>query len=594
MFSSQYLQQLSRHYSAPEDPSGEPPGIPILQKILRAAGAEEFPTEAHLLKATLRAELLRALFRNPPPTEDELQEHASAASEATQLSGRAALAAINVWAWLLRPEHYPPPAAVAQQGQRSTETAPPDLTAAKGKVQSKPQWQLPKGFQLTEEFRETFRLVEEDGLNLCLTGDAGTGKSTWLRYLVQHTQKRFIILAPTGIAAVNIHGETIHSFFGFPLRTITPQDKELRAFRKHNPKRKVVERLELLVIDEASMVRADLLDAIDQKLRNTRKNPAAFGGIQVVLIGDLYQLPPVIRSDDAFARALYPSYTSSINADPQNPAPHLFGEQHIYESPYFFSARAYREGNFKRQHFRQVFRQTDHQFLQLLDTVRYAQHTATTLQLLNERVEDDAGQQSPDEFRVILVSTNRKARDYNTQFIRQLKGKQQVYKARIEDKFPQSAYPTDKNLMLKEGAQVLFLRNDLPARRWMNGTLGIVTELQPEHATVRLKNGKHVNVEPVTWENIRYSWDARKKRITEEILGSFTQLPLRLGWAITIHKSQGLTFQEVTIDLGRGAFAAGQTYVALSRCRHLEGIRLVQPLRPRDIRVDPNISRLFG
>ncbi|MEY3050608.1 MAG: hypothetical protein RLY31_393 [Bacteroidota bacterium] len=430
-------------------------------------------------------------------------------------------------------------------------------------------------------FHQVLDLLESGEESVFLTGKAGTGKSTLLQLYRRTTRRRMVILAPTGMAALQVGGQTVHSFFGFPPRFLAAQDIRRRRQLQW------ISQLETIVIDEVSMLRADVMDAVDVSLRLHREDPRPFGGVQMVFVGDLFQLPPVV-------------------AGPEEK--YLF--QSVYDSPYFFSARAYRRLHPVMHELRTVFRQESRHFLRLLDAVRTNTADADDLEALNERYQQvpavAADSDGPESQDIVLCSINAKADRINQERLAALPGQPQVYPAKVEGDFDPRLFPTDGKLVLKEGAQVMFVRND-PDGQFVNGTLGVVRQIGPDEIWVRTAEGAlpgsiDIRVGPATWEILRYrAVDERAEgssrdgtlRIETEVVGSFVQYPLRLAWAITIHKSQGKTFDRMVIDLDRGAFAHGQVYVALSRCRTLEGIRLLQPLRPSDIRTDEKVVDFY-
>ena len=417
-----------------------------------------------------------------------------------------------------------------------------------------------------------YRLAEEYALqtNRCLfiTGKAGTGKTTFLRRLREESPKTMAVVAPTGVAAINAGGMTIHSFFQLPIRTLVPTTQSYHQLfteqRLTQRKRNMLYHLEMLVIDEISMVRADVLDAIDAVLRRYKyRKDMPFGGVQVVMIGDLFQLSPVTRGDDEVAMAKY------------------------YAGPYFFQAKVMQELQPIYIELDHVFRQRDEQFVTLLNEVRNNRLSAQSRLLLNSRYNPDFVN-SDDDFHITLTTHNRTADEINERELDKLEGREHVFRADIVKDFPESSYPTDERLTLKVGARVMFVRNDdQKPRRFYNGKIGVVADIDGEQIFVRCED-EDIEVERMEWKNIRYREDEETGNITEEILGTFTQVPLRLAWAVTIHKSQGLTFDRVMIDAAR-AFAAGQVYVALSRCRTLEGIVLSSPLRHVALSNDPNV-----
>ena len=419
---------------------------------------------------------------------------------------------------------------------------------------------LPDDFELSEEFIAGFNAIEKTTNHLYVTGEAGTGKTTFLQYIRKKTKKQYVVLAPTGIAAINSHGQTIHSFFRFPPKLI--QKEDIR--RVYNAKN-VFKRLELLIIDEASMVRADLLDGIDNALRLNKGNyETPFGGVQIVLIGDLYQLPPVV---DREMTKIY---------------------SRLYETPYFFSAKVFREVTFHQLNLQKIYRQRDQEFRGLLNKLRNQKLTAGDMKLLNSKVALEFDETSDDY--ITLTPTNAAANAINETRLKKLDEKDFAYEACVEGQFDESSYPTGIDLRLKVDAQVLMIKNN-PDKWWVNGSIGEVVELRKNLIKVCIK-GEVYEVTPQVWEKIRYKYDSTKKKIVEEVVGSFRQYPIKLAWAITIHKSQGLTFDKLVIDLDHGAFTHGQVYVALSRCRSFEGIVLRRPVNSRDIIFDDRVHRI--
>ena len=407
------------------------------------------------------------------------------------------------------------------------------------------------------------------GQSVYLTGKAGTGKTTFLKYITQTVSKRHVVLAPTGVAAINAGGTTIHSFFQLPLCPYLPDVKELvteyqmpEKYRRPRKERvKLIRTLELLVIDEISMVRADILDAVDMTLRRIRRCEKPFGGVQLLMIGDAQQLSPVVKEEER-----------------------RYMEQ-VYPSPYFFHSKALRELDYTTIELQKIHRQKDAAFLEILNSIRENRITGSILQKLNSRVNAF----SCDDDTIRLTTHNRQADCVNTAKLDALPGKPTLFKAAIEGDFPEKNYPADKELALKEGTQVMFIRNDAEGR-FYNGKIGIVKSASKEHGiTVTVKGEAPINVEPVTWENIEYALDKDTGEITPNVIGTFRQLPVRIAWAVTIHKSQGLTFDKVIIDAG-AAFAFGQVYVALSRCRTLEGISLETPINTSAIYTDSNVA----
>jgi ATP-dependent exoDNAse (exonuclease V) alpha subunit len=413
----------------------------------------------------------------------------------------------------------------------------------------------PEGVQPPEEFRQAVDFARADEGHLFVTGRAGTGKSTLLRGLRDNLDQESVVLAPTGLAAVNVGGQTIHSFFGFPPRLIRSDD--IRRSRNGRLMRK----LKVIIIDEVSMVRSDLMWAIDQSLRVNRGRPReAFGGVRLILFGDLHQLPPVVQGEVA---------------------EHLESE---FGGPFFFQVPSLQEGaGVSLLELEQVFRQSDETFLTVLNRIRDGDVTEEDLEALNERTHPIRTMGEGDPY-VILTPTNAAAQRINMAYLNALPSAERVYEAGITGEYSEAAHPTDAALLLKAGAKVILLRND-PDKRWVNGSIARISRLEDKRVWIEL-DGKEYEIEQVSWEARRYAFDQAAEKIVENVTGTFRQFPLRLAWALTIHKSQGLTLDRVYIDLGRGTFAHGQAYVALSRCRSLEGLALARPLRPSDILFD--------
>ena len=409
-----------------------------------------------------------------------------------------------------------------------------------------------------------FEYVRNTGKNIFLTGKAGTGKTTFLHQIKEESSKRTVVTAPTGVAAINAGGMTLHSFFQLPLGLHLPgTSREVNNQRRFSrDKIQLLRTLDLLVIDEISMVRADLLDAVDDALRRYRDNSHAFGGVQLLMIGDLNQLPPVVKPEDW-----------------ELLRPH-------YETPYFFGSLALQRTDMVAIELKHIFRQSDRGFIDLLDKVRNNQIDARVLETLNSRYV--AGfQPDVEDGYITLTSHNASSYDLNAQRLESLPERSRTFKAKIVGDFPEAAYPTEETLEFKKGAQVMFVRNDLsPEKRYFNGKIGKITRFAGDEIFVRCKDEREdIAVTPVEWQNIRYSIDEETKEIKEDVLGTFTQYPLKLAWAITIHKSQGLTFDRVIID-ARSAFAHGQVYVALSRCRSFEGIVLSSKINASSVKTD--------
>ena len=418
-----------------------------------------------------------------------------------------------------------------------------------------------------EELQHALQIIQFTRRSLFLTGKAGTGKSTFLRHIAATTKKKHIVLAPTGIAAINAGGSTLHSFFKLPFHPLLPNDtqfmpRHIRETLKYNSeKRKLLQELELIIIDEISMVRADIIDFIDKVLRIYCRNMREpFGGKQLLLVGDIYQLEPVVKDDER--QLLTPFYPSN----------------------YFFDAHIFRTFQLVSIELKKVYRQSDPLFITLLDHIRTSQVAAADINMLNRRV--GAKLANDDSQLAITLSTRRDTVDFiNEQQLRQLPGDPTIFNGILRGEFPESSLPTPIELEMKVGAQVLFIKND-KEKRWVNGTLGTIIGFGDEEdgiIYVRTEAGEDVDVEREIWSNMRYRFNETDQKIEEEEIGNYEQFPLRLAWAITVHKSQGLTFRQVNIDLTGGVFAGGQTYVALSRCTSLEGISLKEPIRRENI-----------
>ncbi|MFS2806917.1 tetratricopeptide repeat protein [Parabacteroides distasonis] len=439
-------------------------------------------------------------------------------------------------------------------------------------------------FQLdtnNKEFQDALRLITHTRQSVFLTGKAGTGKSTFLKYICNHTKKKFVVLAPTGIAAINAGGVTLHSFFKLPFRPMLPDDPDLSLshgrifeyFKYPKEKRKIIAEVDLIIIDEISMVRADIIDCVDRILRVYSGNMRLpFGGKQLLFVGDVFQLEPVVPSDQKEILSLF------------------------YASPFFFSARVFKDINLVPIELQKVYRQTDSVFINILDRIRNNAARKQDLDTLNGRYFPSFEPQNEDMY--ITLATRRDQVDFiNEKKLAELPGEEYVSVGKIEGDFPESSLPTQLNLSIKEQAQVIFIDNDYE-RRWVNGTIGMVSGIDENgNVYVLLESGVEHLVEPTSWRNYKYKYNEKEKRIEEEIVGTFEQLPIRLAWAITVHKSQGLTFSRVVVDLTGGVFAGGQTYVALSRCTSLEGLVLKSKISSRDIFIRKEIvefSQIFN
>ena len=429
------------------------------------------------------------------------------------------------------------------------------------------------------EFQDAWNLIRKTNRSVFLTGKAGTGKSTFLRYICANTKKKYVVLAPTGIAAVNVGGQTMHSFFKIPFKPLLPDDPDIsnitrlrKMLRYTKEKVKLIRELDLIIIDEISMVRADVIDFVDRVLRVYSGNMREpFGGKQLLLVGDIFQLEPVITHD---MRDILRRY---------------------YKNFFFFNARAFAQFNLVAIELRKIYRQSDNDFISLLDRVRINRATAADIARLNQRCNPNY-QEVNENFAITLATRRDTVDSINDEHMQALRTPEFTFVGHVEGDFPENSLPTALRLTLKEGAQVIFIRNDKEGR-WYNGTIGKVTKLNDDEVHVTLENGEELDVLPEVWENMQYTYNEKEKKVEEKVLGTFMQIPIKPAWALTVHKSQGLTFNNVVIDFVGGAFTGGQTYVALSRCTSMEGITLLKPLSERDIIVNMAVvdfSRQFN
>lgn len=429
------------------------------------------------------------------------------------------------------------------------------------------------------EFQDAWNLIRKTNRSVFLTGKAGTGKSTFLRYICANTKKKYVVLAPTGIAAVNVGGQTMHSFFKIPFKPLLPDDPDIsnitrlrKMLRYTKEKVKLIRELDLIIIDEISMVRADVIDFVDRVLRVYSGNMREpFGGKQLLLVGDIFQLEPVITHD---MRDILRRY---------------------YKNFFFFNAHAFAQISLVAIELRKIYRQSDNDFISLLDRVRINRATAADIARLNQRCNPDY-QEVNENFAITLATRRDTVDSINDEHMQALRTPEFSFVGHVEGDFPENSLPTALRLTLKEGAQVIFIRNDKEGR-WYNGTIGKVTKLNDDEVHVTLENGEELDVLPEVWENMQYTYNEKEKKVEEKVLGTFMQIPIKPAWALTVHKSQGLTFNNVVIDFVGGAFTGGQTYVALSRCTSMEGITLLKPLSERDIIVNMAVvdfSRQFN
>ena len=409
--------------------------------------------------------------------------------------------------------------------------------------------------KLSDEQQKLFNRFENTKSHMFITGKAGTGKSVLLQYIKLHTQKNIVVVAPTGVAALNVGGQTIHSLFLFP-----PTFIDTKALHLSTKSAKILKNIDTLIIDEVSMVRADLMDGIDYLLKQARDSQEPFGGVQLLMFGDLYQLPPVVNEPDLI------NYFEQLNG-----------------GFYFFHSMAWNGTQLEIYELQQNFRQTDENFKSILNALRSGDIDDSSLQNLNIR----STIPSPETGVIVLATTNSTVFQINHTRLNELPDESFTFSATVEGDLDPYSYPTEGQLVLKKGAQIMMLKND-SKKRWVNGSLGTIELVNKTQIKVKI-DGNIYDATPETWQKIRYEFNAEKRQVEEKVVSSFTQYPMRLAWAITVHKSQGQTYDSVVIDMGRGAFAHGQTYVALSRCKSLDTLYLKRPLTFNDIIIDPKI-----
>lgn len=415
------------------------------------------------------------------------------------------------------------------------------------------------------EQQKAFEMIEKTNTSLFITGKAGTGKTTFIKGIQEKIKKNFLVLAPTGIAALNVGGQTMHSFFGFPFEAIGPKT-DLTEIKVSFENKNTLEHINTIIIDEASMVRADLVDAMDRILRSQGRTHLPFGGKQMVFVGDMFQLPPVVKEGSADAELLHELYGAGM--------------------PFFYKANVLKRMNLPKIEFQKVYRQQDKDFLDILDRMRVGENTSKDFEVINRQISQD---DHVGDFSVILAAYNSTAESINILRLEELETEQFCYEGVIDGKFKASDTPAPVKLYLKEGAQVIFCRNDFQ-RGVVNGTIAKVKELEDDNITVLLENGKEIKVEQMVWECKESVFNEEKQIVESVVVGTFTQYPLKLAWAITIHKSQGMTFNRMHFDLTRGVFATGQAYVAISRMRSLGGLTLSSSLRPDHVRQNAEIK----
>lgn len=434
--------------------------------------------------------------------------------------------------------------------------------------------ELPVGYENDKTAQKLFNLIENSDKSIFLTGKAGTGKSTFVHYFTKQTEKSVLLVAFTGIAAINIGGQTIHSFFRFPIKPLLPNDPDITIFKPFFQKRKIIEQTDTIIIDEVSMLRSDILEGLNYSLRMNGGNPnKIFGGKQLILVGDIFQLPPVINNADEVESELF---------------------KIIYDSEYFFDSVAYKELNPETFEFNKIHRQSNEDFICLLNKVRDCSIDNNGIEELNKRY-NPSFTPKPEEFFITLTTNNYLAKSENITKLNSLPYKSHFFKANITGDFKEDKYPTDPVLELRRNSQIMLVKNDSvdKGRRWVNGTIAKIEFIDDEKIEIRLKEGSIHILQKETWENRQYQWDKNKGRIKSKVVGTFEQYPIKLAWAITIHKSQGLTFDNVIVDLGSGAFVNGQLYTALSRCRTLEGLTLKRRIQKKDIIEDRRLIDFY-
>jgi len=430
--------------------------------------------------------------------------------------------------------------------------------------------EIPEDFELNNEFKKYFKEMENTLNNIFITGKAGTGKSTLLHYFKLNSQKNFVALAPTGVAAIKIKGETLHSFFRLPIKTpILKRDIKRLPRSRFGGNREIVKNLDTLIIDEASMVRADILDAIDYSLRiNRSKMSIPFGGVQIILFGDLYQLPPVITSEE---RGAFQKEYKGVG-----------------DAGYFFNSNIIKKEkiDFKKNELLTVYRQSEKEFIDFLDRVRTENVSDKDIEYINKRVKNPENEDNI----IILTATNKRASEINLEKLNKIKSKTYKYVAEITGNFSEKQFPTDETLELKKDAQIMMIYNE--KGKWVNGSIGKIVFIDEDNLKVKI-NKKTYDVDKKKWEKKKYYLDDENK-IKEKVIGTFYQYPIKIAWAITIHKSQGQNLKKVIIDLDTGAFATGQLYVALSRCTIYKGIYLKTPIIRNDVKCDYRIAEYLN